>query len=92
MSEFERKKLEDCFVSRAVYQYRLARKVDDAFVEWLEGISAAFTCRRDLPRPFFNATLADKTQVKGVLGDPAIKVIYPDDSALESQEAFEKLL
>ncbi|MDR1084527.1 MAG: hypothetical protein LBP22_06610 [Deltaproteobacteria bacterium] len=92
MSEFERKKLEDCFVSRAVYQYRLEKKIDEAFVSWLEKISLSCSCRRDLPRPYFNSTLADGTQIKGVLGDTAIKVVYPDTSAESSQKAFEEIL
>ena len=92
MSAFECKKLEDCFISRSAYQYRFSKKLDDAFVTWLEKISATCKCRRDFPRPFFNATLSDGTQIKGVLGDTAIKVVYPDDSAEASKKAFEESL
>lgn len=92
MSRFECKKLENCFVSKSVYQYRLGKKVDDDFVAWLEGISESCLCRRDFPRPYFTALLADGTQVKGVIGDVAFKVVYPDVTAAASKESFENLL
>ncbi len=92
MSHFECKRVENCFASSAVYQYRLGYKIDDEFLAWLANISSAFKCRRDFPRPYFNATLADGTQVKGVIGDIAMKVVYPDDNSDQCKEAFEKLL
>ncbi|MDR1241169.1 MAG: hypothetical protein LBM00_00050 [Deltaproteobacteria bacterium] len=92
MIPIECKKLEDCFISRSAYHYRFEEKLGDAFVDWLEGVSSACSCRRDFPRPFFNAALPDGTQVKGVLGDTVIKVVYPDGSAEESKTNFETLL
>ncbi len=92
MSHFEGKKVENCFASSAVFQYRLDFKIDDEFLNWLEKISATFKCRRDFSRPYFNGTLADGTQVKGVIGDIALKVVYPDNDSAISKEAFEKLL
>ncbi|MDR1658842.1 MAG: hypothetical protein LBR94_00685 [Desulfovibrio sp.] len=92
MIPFECKKLENCFASSAVYQYRSEKKVDEIFLNWLEPVSDSFLCRRDFPRPFFTAVLVDGTQIKGVIGDTAIKVIYPNGTAAESKEAFEKLL
>ena len=92
MSHFECKKVENCFVSTAVFQYRLGYKIDDEFIDWLEKISITCKCRRDFPRPYFNATLADGTQVKGILGDIAVKVVYPDNDSTMCKEAFEKNL
>lgn len=92
MSRFECKKVENCFSGSAVFQYRLGFKIDDAFLNWLEKISATFKCRRDFPRPYFNATLTDGTQVKGVISDIALKVVYPENAATLNKAAFEKLL
>jgi hypothetical protein len=92
MSSFECKKVENCFVNSASFQYRLGFKVDDEFLNRLEKISATFKCRRDFPRPYFNATLADGTQVKGVIGDIVLKAVYPETDAVLSKEAFEQLL
>lgn len=92
MSGFTCKKLENCFVSKSVYQYSLGGKIDNAFVLWLQGISKTCSCRRDFPRPYFTAERDDGTQVKGVIGDTAFKVTYPDATADASKAAFERLL
>jgi hypothetical protein len=92
MSRFECRKLENCLAGTSIYQYRLGGKIDNAFLAWLEAISATCTCRRDFPRPYFTAVLADGTQVKGVIGDVAFKVVFPDATAAASKETFETML
>ena len=92
MSHFECKKVENCFVSSAVFQYQLSFNIDEDFLSRLEKISSTFKCRRDFFRPYFNATLADGTQIKGVIGDIALKVVYLDNDSAISRDAFEELL
>jgi hypothetical protein len=91
MNYFECNRVENCFSGTAVYQYRLNFKINDSFLGQFAGIGTV-KCRCDLPRPYFNVTLTDGTQVKGVISDIALKVIFPPENAEQCKTSFEELL
>ena len=91
MSDFICKRVQNCFSKTSIYQYRLNFKIDDRFLQQMEEIGTV-KCHRNFPRPYFNISLPDGTEMKGVIGDVALKVVFPLASAAQSQIAFEQLL
>ncbi len=91
MSNFECKKVENCFAGDMVFEYRLNFNIDDDFVEYIAKV-AEIKVNRKFPRPFFNAVWPDGTKAKGVLGDVAVKVIYPPETVDKSKADFETFL
>lgn len=91
MKHYEAKKLENCFSSSHVYEYRLPIAEKE---EFLEGIAERGTikCFKHFPRPCFQAVLADGTVIKGIMNEPIIKVVFPDSSPQISKERFEAFL
>lgn len=92
MSLFEVKKAQNCFNSKYAFMYKPGGKIGDDIIAWLETLCPTFTCRRDLPKPFFKGTMEDTTQVQGVIGDVAFKVTFPNASPKASQASFEEKL
>lgn len=91
MNNFECKKVENCFAGDMVFEYRVNFKIDDDFLAAIDQVTTMKVCRK-FPRPFFTADWPDGTKAKGVLGDVAVKVIYPPDSADSSKVKFETFL
>ena len=89
---FEVKKAQNCFNSKYAFMYKPGGKIGDDIIAWLETLCPTFTCRRDLPKPFFKGTMEDTTQVQGVIGDVAFKVTFPNASPEASQASFEEKL
>lgn len=92
MPLFDCKKAQNCFNSKYAFMYTPGGRLGDAIIAWLAGLCPKFTCRRDLPKPFFKGTMEDATQVQGVIGDVAFKVTFPNASPEESKARFEALL
>jgi hypothetical protein len=90
MLHYESKKVENCFSGANVYEYRLDIRLDEEYIESL-GLTGEIHYYRKFPRPFFQVTFTDGTQVKGIINATIIKVVFPDMS-IEPQQKFEKLL
>ncbi len=91
MNVFTCSRVENCFSKTTVFQYLLRFKIGDQFLNQFESISRV-KCYRNFPRPYFTIALPDGTAIKGVLGDVALKVIFPVETAETSKEKFEQLL
>lgn len=91
MNTFECKKVENCFGGTHIYEYRLAVKTGDTFLERL-GRLGKLDCRRNLPRPYFQALLPGGTAVKGVMNDQVIKVSFSSPGPAGGKQEFEELL
>lgn len=91
MKQYEFKKVENCFSSSHVYEYRLTFKTEEEFLECFNAIGS-IKYYRNFPRPCFQATLKDGTTVKGVIADWVIKVSFPDNDPQGSKEHFEIFL
>ncbi|HWR41705.1 hypothetical protein [Sporomusa sp.] len=91
MKQYEWKKAENCFGGSNIYEYRLAIKADEGFIECLSA-SGSIKYHRNFPRPFFQAILADGTAIKGVIADSVIKVSFPQGDWEGSKDRFEIFL
>ena len=91
MSDFVCKQVQNCFSKTAIYQYRLNFKIDDRFLRQLEA-AGTVKCQWNFPRPYFHVSLPDGTELKGVIGDVALKVVFPFASVGQSKIGFEQLL
>nr|WP_139164512.1 hypothetical protein [Dendrosporobacter quercicolus]NSL49886.1 hypothetical protein [Dendrosporobacter quercicolus DSM 1736]SDM94272.1 hypothetical protein SAMN04488502_10950 [Dendrosporobacter quercicolus] len=91
MNTFEGKKVENCFGGTHIYEYRLPVRTGDTFLERL-GRLGKLDCRRNLPRPYFQALLPEGTTVKGVIDDQVIKVSFPSPDPAGGKQKFEELL
>lgn len=91
MKGFECKRAENCFSQSAVYQYRMERRIDDA---WLAGFEQYGTvqCQRNLPRPFFKIRFPDGVELKGIIGDLGFRAAFPPDQPAVHQANFEQKL
>ncbi|MBP1764072.1 MAG: hypothetical protein H6Q65_1130 [Firmicutes bacterium] len=91
MKRVECKKVENCFASTQMYEYRLPRKLTEEMICEL-GKNGKLTFHRNFPRPFFKLILADGTTVKGILHDTVVKAQYQDQKPQAGKQQFEDLL
>jgi hypothetical protein len=91
MTQFDCKKVENCFGAATIYEYRLPVAASEEFVTWF-GAIGSLKIHRNFPRPFFQASLSDGTTVKGVLADSVIKVDFPKNAPQDSKDKFEIFL
>lgn len=91
MKVFECQRVENCFSKTALFQYGLPFKIDDPFLSQFEQVGN-ITCYRKFPRPYFKIFLSDGTEIKGVLSDTSLKVIFLPETSEKSKALFEQLL
>lgn len=91
MTQYEAKKVENCFGGSNIYEYRLGIRADERFLEAI-GTIGTLKIFRNFPRPFFQTVLADGTTVKGVIADRIIKVNFATSNPAESKQKFEIVL
>lgn len=91
MKQYECKKVENCFSSAYIYEYRLPIKATEEFIEYFNTVGS-IKYHKNFPRPCFQATLTDGTTIKGVIADSVIKVSFPESTPQASRTNFELLL
>ena len=91
MKPYECKKVENCFSSSHMYEYRLPLKTREEVIEEL-GKGGQIKYYKNFPRPSFQIQFASGISIKGVIAEVVIRVRFPDDDPLTSQENFEQFL
>lgn len=91
MKPYECKKVENCFSSSHMYEYRLPLKTREEVIEQL-GKGGLIKYYKNFPRPSFQIQFVSGISIKGVIGDVVIRVSFPDADPLTSQENFEQFL
>jgi hypothetical protein len=74
-----------------MYEYRLPLKTGEEVIEEL-GMEGQIKYYKNFPRPSFQIQLTGGIIIKGVIADVVIRVSFPADNPLKSQENFEKSL
>jgi hypothetical protein len=69
----------------ACYEYRVPFSANDDFLEYL-GLACSMKCYRNLPRPYYVAILIGGAQVKGLIGDSLLKVVFPSAEDIEGKK------
>jgi hypothetical protein len=82
---FACRKVEGSQSGAACYEYRVPFAANDDFLEYL-GLAGFLKCYRDLPRPYYVAILIGGAQVKGLIGDSLMKVVFPSAEDLEGKK------
>lgn len=81
-------KVDNCFANARTYRYTLPFPTDETFTALLGQWGSVFV-KKNLRRPFFRVETDRKVQIKGILGDTAIKVSFPEDSWEEEKTQWE---
>jgi len=80
--QFAVQKAENCFANAQNYEYRLPLPGQQLLAALkASGLATASRVNEQLRRPSFTASLADGTQIRGLLAKDIIKVGYPPDAA-----------
>lgn len=85
------RKKEDCFDGGIIYEYRF----DDGFPQPLMRRLAVGGTLQFFPqfaKPFFKLAMAGGVQIKGIIGDLSIEVLFPRTRKMERKEEFEAVL
>ncbi|WP_094607077.1 hypothetical protein SPSIL_029940 [Sporomusa silvacetica DSM 10669] len=91
MKQYECKKVENCFSSANIYEYRLPIKAKEEFIECFAPLGV-IKYHKNFPRPCFQASLTDGATIKGIIADSVIKVSFPDSNPQECKANFEIFL
>lgn len=88
MRPFDIKKMEDCFDGSMIFRYFFNIEIDERFMRKL-GEKSKLHYYPEFPRPFFKIITAADIQVKGILGDDNIEVIFPRTGKWQKKKKFE---
>lgn len=91
MKRYECKKIENCFTSSHMYEYRLPLKTAEEIIEQL-GMNGQIKYFKNFPRPSFQIQFVSGITIKGVIADVVIRVSFPDTEPLTHQKIFEQSL
>jgi hypothetical protein len=85
------KKIEDCFDGSVIFEYSFDEEIKERFMKKLSE-KEKLNYYPEFPKPFFKIITADGLQIKGIVGDTSLQVIYPQTDKWEKKRAFENLL
>jgi hypothetical protein len=85
------RKKEDCFDGGMIYEYLFDEGFPQPLMHRLaEGGNLQFFPQ--FAKPFFKLVTADGAQIKGIIGDRSIEVLFPRTRKMERKAEFEALL
>ena len=82
------KKLEDCIDGSMIFMYSFNEKIHETLMKKL-GKKGKLQYFPGFARPFFKIITADGVQVKGIIGDDNIEVVFPRTDKEERKKNFE---
>jgi hypothetical protein len=82
------KKLEDCIDGSMIFMYSFNEKIDETLMKKL-GEKGNLQYYPEFPRPFFKLITTDGVQVKGIIWDDNIEVVFPRTNKQERKTNFE---
>jgi hypothetical protein len=85
------KKLEDCLGGGMLYEYRFDRGVGEALMHRMAS-GGRLDYHPEFLLPFYKIITRDGLQVKGILGETSLEVVYPETDRDRKKEAFERIL
>ena len=85
------KKIEDCFDGSVIFEYFFNEEIKEKFMKKLSE-KGKLDYYPEFPRPFFKIITSDGLQIKGIIGDASLQVIYPQTDKWEKKKAFEHQL
>ena len=84
------KKVEDCFDGSMIFRYTFDKEIDEGFMrKMVKREEAKLHYYPEFLRPFFKIITGEDIQVKGILGDDNIEVIFPQTGKWEKKKKFE---
>lgn len=84
----EIKKVEDCFDGSVIFKYFFSDELDEDVMRKI-GEGGKLQYYPDFPRPFFKIETSAGLQIKGILGDKDIEVVFPQTGKGEKKKEFE---
>lgn len=85
------KKLEECLDRTMIYEYSFGDSVSELQIRTL-GRGGDLSYFPEFSRPFFKLVTADGLQIKGIVGDQSLQVVFPIEGGEARVEAFSRLL
>lgn len=90
MSDYEVKKVENCFKDSQTYEYKLEVNLDESTIHKFSPLGEIII--KNFRRPIFMINCKDNTKIKGVINTNIIKVSFEDVSWEDSKKRFEDFL
>jgi len=85
------KEVEDCIESGTIFEFFFDKEIDNEFIVSLGKLGRLYYYDT-FSKPFFKVITFSGVQIKGILGDPFIKVFFPSTDKEKKKEEFEKFL
>ncbi len=89
--KFSCRKVRDCIDGNIIYEYGLDRPISRDLIQALGGLGR-LDYFEDFPQPFFRVQAKGWLELKGVLGQNSIEVIFPAQNTHKRKGMFEEEL
>jgi hypothetical protein len=81
------KKLEECLDRTMIFEYGFSAPVSEADIRRL-GRGGDLSYFPEFARPFFKLVTSDGVQIKGIVGDVSVQVVFPAAIDAAGRDAF----
>lgn len=90
MSNYQVKKVENCFKDSQTYEYRLNLSLDDETINKFSVLGEVII--KNFRRPIFMINCINNTKIKGIINSNIIKVSFEDSTWEARKKEFETFL